>query len=267
MAYSEDALQGTYAAETLADQGDVHVTFLRLKVSDPQAEWGAVNYLMITKGAVVYMEKLSKGWIGQVTAQIADMGKEPVVFCFVEASTTNQSGYYILKLYGVSGDTISQISDTLSPPGPGPTVVVDPKADSGWKRAKVVSKADSQDFKDAHIENVLYVNYDAAQSKYVPENYGARFEQKEVTVEDPIMGSYKEPYFQLSDDKVNLRNSPSRSGTVLQALPRKSLFDIIDRSDDSETIGGVTERWYKVLLQEGTTEGWIFGGFIKRKTG
>jgi hypothetical protein len=71
-------------------------------------------------------------------------------------------------------------------------------------------------------------------------------------------------YIIYSDDgaPVNARDAPGTTGTnVLFALEDRADISISDYTEETDTIGGSTARWYKVADSDGR-EGWVFGAFI-----
>jgi hypothetical protein len=60
---------------------------------------------------------------------------------------------------------------------------------------------------------------------------------------------------------IRARAEPKASAAEVVRLPIGSVLLVKEKSAKPETIGGVTEHWYRVELSKGT--GWIFGGFLR----
>jgi len=120
---------------------------------------------------------------------------------------------------------------------------------------------------DAEDLVAIYLSYDTKTGAYEVDKYTTLFAMKDADDPSPEApgATDRVPYFQLNDDRVRLRASPTTSAAVLQTLPKSALFKSVDRTDARETIGGVTERWYKILLRGSATQGWVFGGFILKE--
>jgi len=263
-AIAAPAFPDNFVTHDLAKEGDVSVSFLSQKLGPEEEGWNMTNYLVIRHAGIVYVEPFTRGWPNETTASVLSLGKDPVIAFTAMIYTTNQSGRFFLRLYRVTDDRILPFSaDFEDPPAPGPKLTVLPGASGGWSRLKVEQDSGSDKFKNNQGEQVLYLRYDPAKDAYLAEDYTAGFATRTVHVDGGgVAPDYDVSYFQLNDDHVNLRQSPATTAAVLSTLPRSALFSIVDRTDSPQTIGGKTARWYKVVLEDAKTAGWIFGAFI-----
>ncbi|MEZ4847483.1 MAG: SH3 domain-containing protein [Bacteroidia bacterium] len=71
---------------------------------------------------------------------------------------------------------------------------------------------------------------------------------------------YEAPYHYLLADDVNLRKCPERTCTSIDALKIGQRMILLEKSQNAETINGITSHWYKVEADDVT--GWIWGGMI-----
>lgn len=81
-----------------------------------------------------------------------------------------------------------------------------------------------------------------------------------------ISGLAQDVDFQPGQAKVtagtlNVRNIASSGGTVLATLKRGDIVDVLEKSQYSSEIDGVSDYWYKISLPKNKT-GWVFGQFI-----
>ena len=265
LAFSDSKFNSNFQEKVLAAQGNVRVTFLSPVLTGGMEGWGLPNYLLIERGSSVYVEPFTEGWPDDISASILDIGVKPVVLFSISVLTSNQSGSRFMRLYRVADDVIQVFSpDIQDPPSPHPRTLIS-KVAGGWGKLEIVP-GPVQDRTDFLVERAVYLSYDSKNDTYAMDDYTAPFETKTIEDENSPLPS-AEVYFQLSDDRVNMRQSPSTTAAVVATLPRNALFDIVDRSEDPQTIGGKTARWYKVsiTLNDKKTEGWVFGAFIKKK--
>lgn len=66
----------------------------------------------------------------------------------------------------------------------------------------------------------------------------------------------------ITENSVRLRKTPSTSSEIITQLSKGSSVKVLDRIETEETIGGLTNYWYRVRLKNGT-EGWMFGAWLK----
>lgn len=66
-------------------------------------------------------------------------------------------------------------------------------------------------------------------------------------------------------DGVVLRNAPARSGQKVLVMPFSSQVIVEDTNGPSETIGGITAKWFKVKTKDAMQEGWCFSGLLTDK--
>lgn len=59
--------------------------------------------------------------------------------------------------------------------------------------------------------------------------------------------------------ELSVRESPSKFSDRLLILPENSIVEILEESETSETIDGITAKWRKIKSKP--DEGWIFGGY------
>jgi hypothetical protein len=61
-------------------------------------------------------------------------------------------------------------------------------------------------------------------------------------------------------DNLILREQPSVNSRRIRTLPVNTRVIILEISNTDSTIGGITNKWYKVLA--GNEIGWVFGGYL-----
>ena len=61
---------------------------------------------------------------------------------------------------------------------------------------------------------------------------------------------------------IRARAEPKASAPEVARLPIGSVLLVKERSAKPETIGSVTDHWYRVELSK-KSSGWIFGGFLR----
>ena len=59
-------------------------------------------------------------------------------------------------------------------------------------------------------------------------------------------------------EKVPVRSEPNIKGKILKELSDGIVADEIDRTDQKDTVEGLTNYWYKIVLPDGT-QGWVLG--------
>jgi murein DD-endopeptidase MepM/ murein hydrolase activator NlpD len=67
----------------------------------------------------------------------------------------------------------------------------------------------------------------------------------------------------INADKVSMRAEGNDKAPVLGVLSFQERVELLARSDDTETIGGVTAPWI-LLRREDGGEGWVFGHYIQK---
>ena len=230
--------------------------------------WTATNYLLIQSREFAYMESTRKGYIvpRDVKAQVVDLGAEPGVIVQISGSDVPHSGFIVTRVYGVQGDGVVPLSDDVQPAGLGTIPKIASRDGMSWHQIVLAPdmETDPAPPLSFRYRHVVYLNYDPAQKKYIEEDYGSAFARQKVTT-DMTYYDIVSTYYQLNDDKINLRDAPNTHAKVVQVLPRAALFEILDRTDAPDTIGGKTEPWFRILVRDSNAEGWIFGGFIKKK--
>lgn len=65
----------------------------------------------------------------------------------------------------------------------------------------------------------------------------------------------------LNDSQVRLRGIPTIQGNILRYLMKGETVAILSRQETEETIGGISNLWYKVRCWDGQ-DGWVFGAFL-----
>jgi len=261
-AYSQDEITNSYASRVVAESGGVRVSLLEpsAPLGDGDRGFLRIRLLMIQRGGITYLEKLPHGLVHEIGAHFVDLGKSPAVVLNALLQTTDQSGHEYLQLYRLADDSIAAFSDSPSPPSGGFRLATGDADGAGWRMLKVDMGREGEPGEIQEGDRVLYMKFDAASGAYRTEDYTVGFAARVVERE------YQpdQTLFQLNDDKVNLRKSPSTDAAIVTTLGKNALFDIIDRTETPQTIGGKSARWYRILLDDGKTAGWIFGGFIKR---
>ena len=88
-------------------------------------------------------------------------------------------------------------------------------------------------------------------------------ENTEVEFDVYTNSAAKASRYLLAND-VSMRDCASQNCTKLTTIRIGTNVRLLAKSKTSETINGVTSRWYKVKL--GSQTGWIWGGLIAHKT-
>ena len=65
----------------------------------------------------------------------------------------------------------------------------------------------------------------------------------------------------ITGSSVRMRQTPAGDGVFIQSLSGGSWVDVLDRTPESETIGGRTARWFHV--RTGRSTGWVFGAYLQ----
>ncbi|MDR2210250.1 MAG: SH3 domain-containing protein [Spirochaetaceae bacterium] len=73
--------------------------------------------------------------------------------------------------------------------------------------------------------------------------------------------SYDLVFFMYDGSKLNVRESPDRSAKVVFQLDQPTSISSLELTAWKDTIGGATDRWVKIKMEDGRT-GWVFGGFL-----
>ncbi len=267
--YSQAGAPTAYASSRFFETGQIRGTLF----TGGDYDRGITSVLLIENGSNAYLEQFPttpmENAIKTIDAELTDLGHPALVCTVVESNRGPLAEDAYLLLFDVTGDSVSPISQGIALPNEDSQVDKAPPTSGGWSGIRISRKEGGTADLTRDSEMVLYLSYDAKSGNYRQEDYTSAFAQKTVDDPDPYPEVPNEtipvPYYQLNDDKINLRALPSTSSPVLQTLSRDTLFSIVDRSDAPQTIGGVTDRWYKILLRKSTQEGWIFGGFIRKK--
>jgi hypothetical protein len=87
----------------------------------------------------------------------------------------------------------------------------------------------------------------------------------------PFNNTYGEPIYIFSpgkynmlDSPVNIRSQPNLMGSIIGRLELNSEIEIIEKTENSQTIEGMTHYWYKIKY--GNITGYVWGGYISIKT-
>ncbi|HSV96270.1 MAG TPA: peptidoglycan DD-metalloendopeptidase family protein [Spirochaetota bacterium] len=83
----------------------------------------------------------------------------------------------------------------------------------------------------------------------------------EAPVEKKSAGAF---YAYVAAADVLMRASGSSSGSVTGRFDFAERLEVLEQSNQTETIGGKTRPWFRVGRLDGS-EGWIFGGFLQKK--
>lgn len=67
----------------------------------------------------------------------------------------------------------------------------------------------------------------------------------------------------ISDNMINIRQSPRASSTIIKGVSNGETFKIIERGKQLVTVSGKTDYWYKIKV--GADAGWVFGAFTSLK--
>ena len=262
----------SFGVQLIAASRDIRVLYLRPLLDGVPADPTATSFLVIQGGDAAFLQPLNGSligaescWVDSVNAAIVDLGTEPGVIATISGGESPDVGYTVARVYGVSGDSVEPLGDVQILANQELTTMLAAggrAANTPWRSVRIAAAA-AADTPAPAVQRVFYFDRDALGGKYRLEDYTLQFE-RQVVVEDDAAVPTTFLYFHLNHDGVRLREGPSAQARILQTLPLSSTFEILDRTDDVQTVRGVTERWYKVLLKDGQGEGWIFGGSIRR---
>jgi uncharacterized protein YgiM (DUF1202 family) len=70
---------------------------------------------------------------------------------------------------------------------------------------------------------------------------------------------------EVTGDYVRIRSGPTLEHRILTKVNRGTMVSIISRGDSLVDVNGQKNYWYRVKLQEGEIEGWIFGLYLRKK--
>ena len=68
----------------------------------------------------------------------------------------------------------------------------------------------------------------------------------------------------VNASNLSLRESPDRKSKVLLSLFKGRIVEVVEETDKTETIDGITSRWINVATRDGTT-GYVFGGYLSNQ--
>jgi murein DD-endopeptidase MepM/ murein hydrolase activator NlpD len=71
-------------------------------------------------------------------------------------------------------------------------------------------------------------------------------------------------YAYVAGADVLMRTSGSSAGSVMGRFDFAERIEVLEQSNQMETIGGKKRPWFRVRRSDGA-EGWIFGGFLQKK--
>ena len=261
----------SFGVQLIAASRDIRVLYLRPLLNGVPADPTATSFLVIQGGDAAFLQPLNGSligaescWVDNVNAAIVDLGAEPGVIATISGGESPEVGFTVARVYGISDDSVDPLGDVqvLANQELTTMLAAGRAADTPWRSVRIAAAA-AADTQTPAVQRVFYLDRDASGGTYRLEDYTVQFE-RQVVVEDDAAVPTTFLYFQLNHDGVRLREGPSAQARILQTLPLSSTFEILDRTDDVQTVRGVTERWYKVLLKDGQGEGWIFGGSIRR---
>ncbi|HNW97367.1 MAG TPA: SH3 domain-containing protein [Bacteroidales bacterium] len=67
----------------------------------------------------------------------------------------------------------------------------------------------------------------------------------------------------VSDNMINIRQSPRASSTIIKGVSNGETFKILEKGKQLVTVSGKTDYWYKIKV--GGDVGWVFGSFTSLK--
>jgi murein DD-endopeptidase MepM/ murein hydrolase activator NlpD len=67
----------------------------------------------------------------------------------------------------------------------------------------------------------------------------------------------------VNDENVRFRSEPNTASTIIDKLNFAEKIEIIVKSKEEDTIGGVKSSWF-LVRRESENEGWVFGSFIQK---
>jgi|AntRauTorckE5430_2_1112549.scaffolds.fasta_scaffold03581_2 hypothetical protein len=83
-------------------------------------------------------------------------------------------------------------------------------------------------------------------------------EQIQIEEQQQVIGSS----LNIIGDNVNVREQPSTSAKAMTKLQKGEAFDILDITDNYETIGIETDYWYRI--EKNGKSVWVFGAFTSQ---
>jgi hypothetical protein len=230
------------ASRTLLDSGDLHVSYV---VGTAAKNGKPHNTIRFRKGALSDDEYVD-GLVTAISAEEHSVGPNNAVF--IQA--------VIVDVYGTHGSVVVVLEETdqftnlgqWEAPAGGKLTVADAPKDGSLASFAVTPPEPFSTTKPT--VPALHVDYDKDNDWYSPDDYATNNDFYAV-----------EGFFTLNQDEVELSEKPN--GMPLSELHQDNQFQIIDRTDETETIGDKTEHWYRILLKGSTTSGWVYGGFIE----
>lgn len=70
---------------------------------------------------------------------------------------------------------------------------------------------------------------------------------------------------EVTGDYVRIRSGPTLEHRILTKVNRGTVVFIINRGENLIDINGQKNYWYRIKLQEGEIEGWMFGLYLRKK--
>jgi len=68
----------------------------------------------------------------------------------------------------------------------------------------------------------------------------------------------------VTGDYVRVRSGPTLEHRILTKVNKETQVTVLNRAEESSTISGSVNYWYKVKIEDGT-EGWLWGEFLREK--
>ena len=125
----------------------------------------------------------------------------------------------------------------------------------------------SEDLKKKQISSALDVGTSVAIKDFVQKEYNRIFgiftEDDFEEMNDGEKTIFPAKIKTTNGESVAMNALPGKSGEKIGQLPPDAPVLVLRRTKTTDTIDGVTERWYEVDAQEDVISGWVFGGFLE----
>ena len=233
------------ASRSLLDSSDLHVSYIA----------GAVprngkphNTIQLRKGAFSDNESVD-GLVTAISGEERSVGPNNAVFIqavSLDADGTHGSVIVVLE----ETDQLTNLGKWEAPPGGKLTVADAPK--DGTLASFAVTPPEPFSTTGPAVP-ALHVDYDKDNNWYAPDDYAHNNNFYSV-----------DGFLSFNQDSIEWMEEPIGPVT-LGWLRQDTQFQIIDRTDPTETNGDVTEQWYRILPKGSTKAGWVNGEYIMTK--
>ena len=221
-----------------------------IQIRDSAAVESADKVAVVTKDAVLFSKPhpatFRNAWIEPGTI-VAEVSNPSLIFTEVTFFDTDDG---LRRTRFVTGDTLSYDSNDI-------------------KSIQLLEKA--RTMKDEGLQNDFLNN--AAKTASAGSGKISNYINSEMNrilgvssfSDDDIVSveSYTAHIFTADGSKVNLRSLPGTAGEKVAQVDNGWECTVSLTTESTETIEGITSSWFYV--QNGDTEGWVFGGYLQRE--